>query len=560
MKPALLEVKNLDVRFPTYQAVKSANFSLYSNEILALVGETGCGKSVTAKALIRLLPPKAKLQGSIFLGAENLVTAEEKLLRKIRGKEVGMIFQDPSSSLNPTLPIGLQITENCKKSSPLLSKKQHLEEAISLLEWVGIKEAAKRIHDYPFQLSGGMKQRVMIAMALAAKPKILIADEPTTALDVTIQAQILDILLEVKKTFEMGILLITHDLGIVHHFCDRMLVMQKGEIVESGVTSQVLSTPEHSYTKQLLSYSTCKAPLCEPKKSPILQIHNLYKEFSTKHRTTQALTNINLDLYEEETLGVIGESGCGKSTLGKIILGIEKPSKGTLDFSIDNRAKQIQMIFQDPSSSLNPRMTVQEILEEPFLIHKIPYERKTLEALLHQVALASDFLSRFPHELSGGQKQRVAIARALALKPKCLICDEPTSALDSFTLMQILELLSNLQKELSLSMLFISHDLKVIKEISHRICVFYLGRMMELAPAKSLYTNPQHPYTQMLLDSTFDLSKPRKKGLILSEKNDLQPKGCPFAHRCPKAQKICHEIPPLWKEIQPNHFAYCHFL
>ena len=560
MTPALLEVKDLHVRFPSYEAVKKASFNLYPNEILALVGETGCGKSVTAKALIKLLPQKAQLQGSVLLGTENLVTAEEKLLRKIRGKEVGMIFQDPSTSLNPTLPIGLQIIESCKKASPLLSKKAHLEETISLLEWVGIKEAAKRIHDYPFQLSGGMKQRAMIAMALAAKPKILIADEPTTALDVTIQAQILDILLEVKKTFQMGILLITHDLGIVHHFSDRMLVMQKGEIVESGVTSQVLFNPEHTYTRQLLSHSKCKTPLCQPKKTPLLQIRNLCKTFSTKHRTTQALTNINLDLHQEETVGIIGESGCGKSTLGKIILGIEKPSEGTVDYAIENRGKEIQMIFQDPSSSLNPRMTVQEILEEPFVIHKISYNQKTLESLLNQVSLSPHFLSRFPHELSGGQKQRVAIARALALKPKCLVCDEPTSALDSFTLMQILELLSKLQRELSIAILFISHDLKVIKEISHRISVFYLGQMMELAPAKSLYKNPQHPYTQMLLNSTFDLYKPRKKDLVFLEKNDPQARGCPFAHRCPKAQTICYETPPTWKEIQPEHFAYCHFL
>lgn len=558
MNLPLLEVNDLHVHFPDYEAVIGTSFNLYPNEILALVGETGCGKSVTAKALTRLLPSNVKLQGEVVFQKENLLTAQEKLLRKVRGKEIGMIFQDPSSSLNPTMPIGAQIIENCKKGSLHLSTKQCLEEAISLLEWVGIENPSKRIHDYPFQLSGGMKQRVMIAMALAAKPKILIADEPTTALDVTIQAQILEILLQIKQTFEMGILLITHDLGIVRHFCDRTLVMQKGQIVESNLTLEVLSNPQHPYTKHLLYHTKNNTTLSLPTTSPILQIRNLHKTFQTKYRITQALSNINLDLYETETLGVIGESGCGKSTLGKIILGIESPSEGSVSLSTQNRAKEIQMIFQDPSSSLNPRMTIQEILQEPFVIHKIPCETKILEKLLEQVALPSNFLSRFPHELSGGQKQRVAIARALALNPKCLICDEPTSALDSFTLMQILELLQKLQKERSIAMIFISHDLKVIKEISHRICVLYLGQMMELAPAKTLLTNPMHPYTQMLLASTFNLTEKKEKSLPLIKEKTPTGKGCPFAHRCPKALEVCYTTSPSWKEIDKGHFVSCH--
>lgn len=561
----LLTIKDLQVRFLKQIAVKNVSLNLYPKETLALVGETGCGKSMTAKAITRLLPAKTDLQGEILFQEKNLLTLEEEKLQKIRGKEIGMIFQDPSSSLNPTLPIGCQIIENCKKAMPGLSNKQALEEAIHLLDWVGIQDAAKRIHDYPFQMSGGMKQRVMIAMALAAKPKILIADEPTTALDVTIQIQILHILAEIKKTFGMSILLITHDLGIVRHFCDRVSVMQNGEVVETGKSEEVLLSPKHLYTQQLVEQSKGSHFIFNSHSKPLLHIRNLTKVFSSKYRTTTALSGIDLDLYFQETLGVIGESGSGKSTLGKVILGLESISHGTLTLlpplCKENRSQEIQMIFQDPSSSLNPKMTVMEILQEPFIIHKLPYNRSKLESLLEQVYLPQNILYRFPHELSGGQKQRVAIARALALNPKLIVCDEPTSALDSFTLMQILKLLKKIQEKFYITILFISHDLKAVKEIAHRVCVLYLGQMMELAQTHILYTKPLHPYTQLLLSSSIDLgSQDSPFSIPLLEEKQFCGQGCPFAARCHKKQEICLKEVPAWKEVEKEHFVRCHFV
>ena len=454
MKP-LLEVRDLHVSFSKEtNAVSGVNFDLQEGEILALVGETGCGKSATAKALTKLFPSqKVHLQGEVLFQNKNLLLCKEKELRRIRGREIGMIFQDPSSSLNPTLPIGAQIIENCKRVNPSLSSKAALDEAIELLEWVGIQRAKERIFDYPFRLSGGMKQRVMIAMALAGKPKILIADEPTTALDVTIQAQILQILQSIRKSFQMSIILITHDLGVVSGFCDRAIVMDKGKIVEEASVEELFYFPKHPYTKNLLQHiEHDRKPLfLDPTSTanPLIQIHNLTKIFPTKKGSIEVLHKIDLNIYPGEVLGLIGESGCGKSTLGKILVNLETKTEGSVLFEGDpaKRCKENGIIFQDPSASLNPKMTIYEILKEPFIIHKIPYSLEMIQSLLEQVHLPSTFMARFPHELSGGQKQRVAIARALALNPKFLVCDEPTSALDQNTLRQILDLLKDLQKK-----------------------------------------------------------------------------------------------------------------
>ncbi|MES2200004.1 MAG: ABC transporter ATP-binding protein [Chlamydiota bacterium] len=567
----LLEVKDLHVSFPKEpNAVSGVNFNLMEGEILALVGETGSGKSATAKALTRLFPSQVKLEGEVIFQKKNLLLCKEKELRAIRGLEIGMIFQDPSSSLNPTLPIGMQIIENCKKATPGLSTKAALDEAIHLLEWVGIQRASERISDYPFRLSGGMKQRVMIAMALAGKPKILIADEPTTALDVTIQAQILQILHSIKESFKMSILLITHDLGVVSGFCDRAIVMNKGKIVEEASVEELFYFPKHPYTKDLLKYithDTSAHPFTQDSlPTPLLQIHNLSKAFPTKKGTIEVLHEINLDIYTGEVLGLIGESGCGKSTLGKILLNLESPTKGSVLFEGDpkKRQKEIGIIFQDPSASLNPKMTVFEILKEPFIIHKIPYSLEIIQSLLEQVCLPTTFISRFSHELSGGQKQRVAIARALALDPKFLVCDEPTSALDQNTLTQILDLLKDLQKKRNLTLLLISHDLKAVRKVASRGCVMYLGQIMELAPIDELYKNPLHPYTQALI-SAIPLADPKqeKKREKLLLKGELShtssSEGCAFASRCPKAQALCLTKKPAWQEVLPGHFARCHF-
>lgn len=570
MEP-LLKVKDLHVSFSKeHNAVSGINFDLQKGEILALVGQTGCGKSATAKALIKLFPSqKVRLQGEVLFQDKNLLLASEKELRSIRGLEIGMIFQDPSSSLNPTLPIGAQIIENCKRVNPSLSSKAALDEAIELLEWVGIQRAKEIILDYPFRLSGGMKQRVMIAMALAGKPKILIADEPTTALDVTIQAQILQILESIRKSFQMSILLITHDLGVVSGFCDRAIVMDKGKIVEEASVEELFYFPKHPYTKNLLHpIEPDHKPLLDPTPAttPLIEIHNLTKTFPTKKGSIEVLHKIDLTIYPGEVLGLIGESGCGKSTLGKILVNIETKTEGSILFEGDSikRTKEIGIIFQDPSASLNPKMTLYEILKEPFIIHKIPYSIEMIQSLLEQVHLPPTFINRFPHELSGGQKQRVAIARALALNPKFLVCDEPTSALDQTTLRQILDLLKDLQKKHNLTLLLISHDLKAMRKIASRCLVMYLGQIVELAEIEELYKNPLHPYTKALI-SAIPLTDPkeqrkREKILLQGELSNTSPlKGCSFASRCPKAQPLCHKVEPISEEVSPNHFTRCHF-
>lgn len=570
MRP-ILDVKDLHIRFTKelHNAVSGIDFTLQEGEILALVGETGCGKSATAKALTKLFPSQeVKLTGEVLFQDKNLLLCNEKELRSIRGRQIGMIFQDPSSSLNPTLPIGLQIIENCKKANPGLSFKAYLEEAIHLLEWVGIARASERILDYPFRLSGGQKQRVMIAMALAAKPKILIADEPTTALDVTIQAQILEILHSIRKSFQMSIILITHDLGVVSGFCDRALVMNQGKIIEKASVEDLFYSPKHPYTQSLLkSVAYDEIPSCHKISSnPLIQIQNLSKAFPSKNGCIKVLNNINLNIYPGEVLGLIGESGCGKSTLGKILINLESPTEGSVFFegNLIKRQKEIGIIFQDPSSSLNPKMTVFEILKEPFTIHKIPYSLEIIQNLLQQVHLPSSFISKFPHELSGGQKQRVAIARALALEPKFLICDEPTSALDQNTLTQILDLLKDLQKKKNLTLLFISHDLKAVRRIASRVCVMYLGEIMEIASLEKLYPNPLHPYTKALISAIplLDPKEEKKKDKLLlhGELSHTSPsKGCAFALRCPKAQSLCHIKKPDLTEAREGHFTKCHF-
>jgi len=560
----LLEVEDLCISFSKKNnVVAGVCFSMNEGETLALVGETGSGKSVTGKAVTRLFSSNSvELKGKVLFKGTDLLRCSEKELRQVRGKEIGMIFQDPSSSLNPTLPIGLQIIENCKKGDPTFSTKAALEEAVRILDWVGIGRARERVKDYPFQLSGGMKQRVMIAIALAAKPKIIIADEPTTALDMTVQAQILEILREIQQSFKTSILLITHDLGIVSGFCDRAIVMNKGKIVETASVPEVYLSPKHPYTKSLFFNHdyTSDRPV-EKNNSPFLHIKGLSKTFFSKSGEVKALDDINLTVLSGENLGVIGESGSGKSTLGKILLGIETPTKGSFAFETSlSREKDVQIIFQDPQSSLNPKMTVLELLKEPFTIHGMQKSLSEFEELLRLVSVPPDFLSRFPHELSGGEKQRVAIARAIALKPKFLICDEPTSALDQTTLTQILDLLESIREKFSLTLLLITHDLKVVRRVSSRACVMYAGVIMELASVDELYKNPKNPYTELLLSSIPSLKAKEEKKTIEGEFHPLHAsEGCPFAPRCPKATDLCRTVRPCLEEKAEDHFVRCHF-
>ncbi len=583
----LIKVKNLDIGFidkgqTLHEAVQGVSFSIKKGEIIALVGETGSGKSAIAKSLLRLLPKETtKLNGEIFFEGVNLLQLREKQMQLVRGKEISMIFQDPMSSLNPTMKIGKQILESYLKLHPKTSKKAAESLVTKLLNEIGVTGASHRIKEYPHTLSGGMRQRVMIAMALITNPKLLIADEPTTALDVTIQAQVLSLIKSAQKKTEMSILLITHDLSIVAGFCDRVLVMQQGKIVESGSVEEIFYEPKHPYTKQLIEKTPKLDRQFSPinsspsqKTHPLLTIKQLTKEFPSKIGTLKALRGIDLSIVKGETLGLIGESGSGKSTFGKILASLEKNTSGTIFFeneileSLDRqtKSKNIQMIFQDPYSSLNPRMNIENILKEPFIIHKKPFSIETITNLLALVHLPSSYLRRFPHELSGGQRQRIGIARALSLNPKLLICDEPISALDHITGTQILELLQKLQKEIKLTILFISHDLRAVQSLATRLAVLYLGNIVELGKTEDIYKNPLHPYTKALI-SAIPVADPKiekKRAKIILEGEIPNPlektRGCAFASRCPFAETICRETPPLYKEVLPGRFVSCHLV
>ncbi len=581
----LLTVKNLKVDFlqkgkAPHRAVLGVDFSIQEGEIIALVGETGSGKSAIAKALLNLFPKHiAALEGEILFEGNNLCTLPEKELNSIRGKKISMIFQDPMTSLNPTMTIGNQIIESYLQTYPSSSKKKALSLAIKLLNDIGVPDATSRIKEYPHTLSGGMRQRVMLAMALITNPKLLIADEPTTALDVTVQASVLSLLKATQKKTNMSILLITHDLSAVAGFCDRVLVMQEGQIVESASIEDLFYRPKHIYTKHLLEIhpkinhtKSSNEVSFKEKAAPLIEVKNLSKEFSVKAGCIRALKKINLSIYQGETLGLVGESGCGKSTLGKILAGLESPTEGSLYLeghdpfllSLKEKSKKTQMIFQDPYASLNPKMTVTKILSEAFVIHKIPFSLETITSLLSLVHLPSSFLSRFPHELSGGQRQRIGIARALSLNPKFLVCDEPISALDNITGAQILELLQNLQKSLDLTILFISHDLRAVKSLVSKVCVMYLGQIMEFGNMEDLYENPLHPYTNALI-SAIPIPDPfleKNRLKIVLEGEIPSPlkhiTGCPFVSRCPLKEPICHKLRPEYREISPGRFIACH--
>jgi len=528
---ALLEVRDLSVTFgageSAFQAVRGVSFDINRGETVALVGESGSGKSVTALSVLQLLPyPTAKHpSGSIRFQGRELVGASTRELLNVRGNRVSMIFQEPMTSLNPLHTIERQVNEVLILHKGL-TRDAARKRTLELLDQVGIPEAAKRLDAYPHQLSGGQRQRVMIAMALANEPDLLIADEPTTALDVTIQAQILKLLKSLQARYGMALLFITHDLGIVRKMADRVCVMTKGRIVEQGPVDRVFDHPQHSYTRHLLSAEPKGRPApADPAAPEILRLDDLKVHFPIKRgvlrRTVghvKAVDGVSIALREGHTIGLVGESGSGKTTLGLALLRLER-SEGGIQFdkhdlqALSQRdlrplRRQMQIVFQDPFSSLSPRMSIGEIVGEGLQVHRIgtPAEReRMIDQALQEVGLDATARNRYPHEFSGGQRQRIAIARALVLKPRFIVLDEPTSALDMSVQAQIVDLLRDLQMRHKLAYLFISHDLKVVRALADEVVVLRHGKVVERGAARQVFEAPQTPYTQALIAAAFNL-------------------------------------------------------
>jgi len=529
---AMLDVKNLAIDFQTpsgiTHAVENINFQINKGETLALVGESGSGKSISALSILQLLPyPMAQHpSGSIRFSGEELMNAPQPILRSVRGNKIAMIFQEPMTSLNPLHTIEKQIAEVLflhKRMTPKQSRKRVVE----LLKLVGLEYLTNRLKSYPHELSGGQRQRVMIAMALANEPDLLIADEPTTALDVTVQAQILELMQQLQKKMGMAILLITHDLGVVRKVADRVCVMKQGKIVETGDVDAVFTKPDHPYTKALLAAEPKgKAVPLNTKASVIMEGKNVKVHFPIKsgffRKTVEyvrAVDGIDLTVKAGQTLGVVGESGSGKSTLGFALLQLNK-SEGDIYFNqrslqdlneneLRPLRREIQVVFQDPYGSLSPRLSVSQIVEEGLKVHEPCLSAKEREErvihVLQEVSLDPELRHRYPHEFSGGQRQRVAIARAIILKPKFIVLDEPTSALDMSVQAQIVDLLRELQVKHNLAYLFISHDLKVVRALSHEVMVMKMGKVVERGKTEDIFKKPKHDYTKSLIAAAMNI-------------------------------------------------------
>lgn len=528
----LLEVKNLSTTFHTregvFKAVKDVSFSLEAHEIMGIVGESGSGKSVTCYSLLGLIPsPPGRIEhGQALFDGEDLLAMNEAQLRRVRGNRVSMIFQDPMTSLNPNMSIGKQIVESIRVHNSI-GKGEAKTKAIESLKEVGIRDAEQRFDAYPHQFSGGMRQRVMIAMALATEPELLIADEPTTALDVTIQAQIIDLLKDIQAKRKLAIIFITHDLAVIKSLAQHVLVMQKGEVVEQGSAESVFNNAQHPYTQKLLAAVPTSAKLApaniDTNEVPLLEVKNLHTSFKQYtgiffkklKSEVKAVNNISLEIHKGEILGLVGESGSGKSTFGRSVMRLVESQSGEVLLNGENlqtlskaalhsARKDFQMIFQDPYASLNPRMTVFDTLAEPLLTHGLATKQSVGEQvnqLMDDVGLERHFVRKYPHEFSGGQRQRIAIARALALRPKLIIADEPVSALDVTIQAQVLDLLLALSQKHNLTMLFISHDLSVVRYICDRVAVMKHGVLVEIDETEKLFNQPSHEYTQQLLSA-----------------------------------------------------------
>ncbi len=670
----LLEVDNLHVQFRTargtVRAVEGISYRVKAGEVVALVGESGCGKSVSSLAIMRLLAQTGRVtQGRVLFEGCDLLTLSEAAMCAIRGRDIAMIFQDPMTSLNPVLTVGFQLTE------PLLlhlrmTPQAARTRALALLKMVGISDAELRLDQYPHQFSGGMRQRVVIAIALACNPRLIIADEPTTALDVTIQAQILRLMKDLARDLNIAMVVITHNLGIVARYADRVNVMYAARMAEQGSAAAVFAQPLHPYTAGLLRsvprldqprstrletidgappdllapppgcrYAprcAARQPACEARlpdmarvsagrhtaclrsrelardgplalglqiaaqgnalikpvdrATPLLAVQGLktyfdvstgFKTLGAKKAVVRAVDDLSFEVFKGETVGLVGESGCGKSTVGRTLLRLEKATAGSITFAgtevtragseaLKRYRRKMQVIFQDPFSSLNPRMTIGDSIAEPLLVYQLQPDKKAAHArvneLLSQVGLFDYMASRYPHEISGGQRQRVGIARALAMEPEFIVCDEPVSALDVSIQAQIINLLEALQKKLGLTYLFIAHDLAVVRHIADRVIVMYLGRVMEIADRDALYSEPLHPYTQALLEAVpvpDPLIEARREHRVLGGEVPSPltsrglPRGCVFQTRCPHVEAACKVGHPPLREVRPGHYAAC---
>ncbi|EGR2177312.1 ABC transporter ATP-binding protein [Vibrio parahaemolyticus] len=528
----ILSVNNLSVSFTTndgiVDAVKNVSFELQAGETLSIVGESGSGKSVSTNALMKLLPDNAIVHpnSSIMFEGESILDKTERQMQRIRGDRIGMIFQEPMTSLNPYMRVGIQVAEAmmCHRS---VNQRKAKERVLELFDLVHLPNPQQAYDKYPHEFSGGQLQRIMIAMALINEPDILIADEPTTALDVTVQAEVLLLIKEIQAKMGMAILFITHDLGVVKHFADRVLVMCKGEVVEEDITEHLFSDPQHEYTRMLINSipKGSKEPISESAtqllKADDIRVKFLVKShfIASKNEYFEAVKGISLELKQGETLGIVGESGSGKSTLGRALIGL-LPSTGKIEYKGQDMAlltnkerfelkKDVQMVFQDPYGSLSPRMTIGEIITEGLTVHQPMLSKKErmqkARDVLREVRLDPASINRYPHEFSGGQRQRIAIARALILEPSFILLDEPTSALDRSVQLTVIDLLKDLQKKHNIGYLFISHDLSVVKALSDCVLVMQKGEVMEQGTAENIFQNPKNDYTKKLIDASFDL-------------------------------------------------------
>jgi len=644
VKTTLLELRNLRTEFQTVtgtvKAVDGVSFAIERGERVAVVGESGSGKSAMAMSILRLLTHPGKVAGGeVLLDGRDISKLSEGQLNAIRGRLVGTVFQDPMSSLDPVMRISKQMIEPIMRNLKL-NRDEARAEAIKWLGKVGIPEPERRIEAYPFEMSGGMRQRVMIAMALSSRPQLVIADEPTTALDVTIQAQIVEVLKTLTAESGAAMMFITHDLGLVARFAHKVAVMYAGRIVEFGRVEDIFAHPEHPYTQSLLGTipstsmlkterlpqipglppdmrfaitgcafkercaaahdrcfaeapsltlrgpdhtAACWAPHglgegttlkaerpnrpnkpFEPDGSVVVELNALWKQFDTSRKmVVKAVNGVNLRVHKGETLGIVGESGCGKSTVARLLLGLEKPTSGDIYI-----AGVAQMVFQDPASSFNPKMTIGDIVAEPLVVKARGSKSERLEAvrrLISQVGLDPAFAERYPHQLSGGQRQRVAVARALALNPSVVVADEPTSALDVSVRAQIINLLVDLKQELGISFVFISHDLLTVRYIADRIAVMYLGEVVEYGAAEEVFADPRHPYTKALIDAV-PVPDPAIESRRTSTplEGDLPsplnlPTGCAFASRCPMATDRCRAEKPALPNHDLARQVACHY-
>ena len=585
MSGALLAVSGLHVEFATpggvVQAVRRLDFSLQPGETLGIVGESGSGKSQAVLSLLGLLADNGRVSGQALFEGQDLLALDEAALNRIRGPRIAMIFQDPMTSLNPYLTVGRQMGLVLREHRGL-SRAVAERECLAMLESVGIPEAAQRLAQYPHELSGGMRQRVMIGAALLCRPALLIADEPTTALDVTVQAQILALMKDLRARFGTAIIMITHDLSVVAGLADRILVMQQGECREEGTADRIFNAPRDPYTRALLAAVprldrpalAVPAPRERPGAAPLLSAQQLRVQFAVdegrvfgRRRMLRAVEGVSFDLAPGEILGVVGESGCGKSTLGRAVLQLVPVTKGHVSFlgreltgltraELNPVRRDLQVVFQDPLASLNPRMTVRDIVAEPLETFEPGLEAKArtnkVAEMLTRVGLDPSHMNRYPHQFSGGQCQRVAIARALITRPRLVICDEAVSALDVSVRAQILRLLLELRRLLDLSLIFIGHDLAVVRQVSQRVMVMYLGRVMEIAPAEELFRNPRHPYTRALIAAAPipdpAVERERTWTALPGELPSplTPPSGCVFRTRCAYAVDRCAAgVPPL---------------